>query len=249
MADVTSKPGNPLLSTMDGITTASAKSKSVKPSSSGRRLTKAICITVGIVLLVVVVVMVILGFTVFKAKDPVITVGSVSLKDLDFSLTPLNINASLDVNVSVRNPNRVGFRYNNASALLNYDGGLVGEAPIPAGRIGARKTTGMNIVISLMADRLLLNPQLYSDVLSGSLPLSTYTRISGKVSVLFVKIKVVSTSTCNMTVDVKNGTLKDTVCQYKTKLATPVTRVRNYSQISNIDYLTDKFVCMGLIMT
>ncbi|XP_002264899.3 uncharacterized protein LOC100253618 [Vitis vinifera] len=218
MADVTSKPGNPLLSTMDGITTASAKSKSVKPSSSGRRLTKAICITVGIVLLVVVVVMVILGFTVFKAKDPVITVGSVSLKDLDFSLTPLNINASLDVNVSVRNPNRVGFRYNNASALLNYDGSLVGEAPIPAGRIGARKTTGMNIVISLMADRLLLNPQLYSDVLSGSLPLSTYARISGKVSVLFVKIKVVSTSTCNMTVDVKNGTLKDTVCQYKTKL-------------------------------
>ncbi|KAJ9693544.1 hypothetical protein PVL29_009477 [Vitis rotundifolia] len=221
MADVTSKPGNPLLSTMDGITTASAKSKSVKSSSSGRRRTKAICITVGIVLLVVVVVMVILGFTVFKAKDPVITVGSVSLKDFNFSVDSkpkVNINVSLDVNVSVRNPNRVGFRYNNASALLNYDGSLVGEAPIPAGRIGARKTTGMNITISLMADRLLSNPQLYSDVLSGSLPLSTYARISGKVSVLFVKIKVVSTSTCNLTVDTYKRTLKDTVCQYKTKL-------------------------------
>ena len=66
---------------MDDITTASAKSKWVKPSSSRWRSTKAICITMGIVLLVVVVVMMIIGFTVFEVKDPVIAVGSISSKD------------------------------------------------------------------------------------------------------------------------------------------------------------------------
>ena len=64
----TSKQGNPFLSTMDDITTASTKSKSVKPPSSKWRPTKAICIMVGIVLLAAVMVMMIIGFTVFEAK-------------------------------------------------------------------------------------------------------------------------------------------------------------------------------------
>ncbi|CBI27331.3 unnamed protein product, partial [Vitis vinifera] len=77
----TSKQGNPLLSTMDDITTTSAKSKLVKPSPSRWRPTKATCITVGIMLLAVVVVTMIIGFTVFKVKDPVIAVHSISSKD------------------------------------------------------------------------------------------------------------------------------------------------------------------------
>ena len=77
----TSKQGDPFLLTMDDITTAFAKSKLVKPSSSRSRPTKAICITVGIVLLAAVVVMMIIGFIVFEVKDPIIAVGSISPKD------------------------------------------------------------------------------------------------------------------------------------------------------------------------
>lgn len=206
---------------MDGVASASAQPKSAKPPPPRRRLTRAICITVWIVLLLVVVIMVILALTVFKARNPVVTVGSVSLRDLDFSLSSalrVAINASIDVGISVKNPNQVGFRYDNASALLYYDGGLVGEAPIPSGRIGAGKSIAMNLTLAVMADRLLTNSKLYSDVLAGSLPLTTSTRISGKVPVLLVKVKVVSYSTCNITVDITNRTLKDSVCKYRTRL-------------------------------
>ena len=85
----TSKQGNPFLSTMDDITTASTKSKSVKPPSSKWRPTKAICIMVGIVLLAAVMVMMIIGFTVFEAKDLVITVGSISPKNSIITVSPI----------------------------------------------------------------------------------------------------------------------------------------------------------------
>ena len=192
------------------------------PPPPRRRRKKAICITAVVALLLtVIVIMIVLGFTVFKAKKPVISVVSVSIDNFDFSIgidLRVSVNASLAVDLSVKNPNRVGFRFSNSTALLYYDGGLVGEAPLPAGRIGAGKTIGMNLTLDLMADRLLSNPNLYSDVISGSLNLSTYARISGRVPILFVKIKVVSTSTCNITIDVTNRTIKDNVCKYKNSL-------------------------------
>nr|GMC74292.1 LEA_2 domain-containing protein [Ipomoea batatas] len=63
-------------------------------------------------------------------------VDSVSLADLDLSFDILRlavrVNLTLDADVSVKSPNRVGFKYNNSSILLKYRGEDVGDAPIPA---------------------------------------------------------------------------------------------------------------------
>lgn len=164
----------------------------------------------------------ILGLTVFKAKRPITTVDSLSLSDLDFSVNlaaglGVHLNATLDVGISVRNPNRVGFRYSHSTAFLRYRGNDVGFVPVPDGRIGARETRQLNLTLTLMADRLLSNSAMYSDLISGTLPFQTYIRISGHVRIL-VKIHVVTYTTCDLQIDLGNRALSQQSCHYKTKL-------------------------------
>ncbi|KAL6988246.1 hypothetical protein U1Q18_013994 [Sarracenia purpurea var. burkii] len=196
---------------------------STPPPRNSRKRKRNICLAVIAVILGLVLVIVILGLTVFKARRPVTTVNSVALKDLQFSLDILRLkvylNATLDVSLSIKNPNKVGFKYSNSSALLKYRGELVGEAPLLASKISADQTLPMNITLTLMADRLLSNSDLYSDIMSGTLPLTTFTRISGKVYILKIfKIHVVSTTTCDVNIDVTNRSVANQTCRYKTKL-------------------------------
>ncbi|XP_038689015.1 uncharacterized protein LOC119988145 [Tripterygium wilfordii] len=181
-----------------------------------------VCFCVIATIVVIVLIIVILALTVFKAKRPVTTINAVSLKDLDVSLNlprvRVNLNVTLDVDLSIKNPNKVGFKYKNSTTLLNYRGEQVGEVPITADKISAGETKAMNLTLTIMADKLLSNSQVYSDVIGGELPLSTFSRISGKVSIIGIKLKVVSTTTCDFTVFISNRTVGDQHCKYKTKL-------------------------------
>ncbi|GKV04276.1 hypothetical protein SLEP1_g16452 [Rubroshorea leprosula] len=182
------------------------------------------CFIAIAVLLAVGLLILILALTVFKAKKPVTTINSVHLGHLDVGLDfprlGVSLNVTLDVDLSVKNPNKVGFKYKNSSAELNYRGKLVGEVPIPAGEISPDETVGMNLTVTVMADRLLSDSsQLFSDVLSGVLPINTLTRISGKVKLLnLFKIKVISTTSCDVTIFTSNRTIADQDCKYKTQL-------------------------------
>lgn len=190
-----------------------------KPADSRKRRT--VCLVIGALILLVVIIIIILAFTVFKAKKPVTTVDSVSLADLDLTFDILRLavrlNLTLDADVSVRNPNHVGFKYENSSVLLKYRGEDVGDAPIPAGKIGAGQTVPMNISLTIMADRLLTNNQLFTDVRAGTIPLSTFTRISGTVRILF-NIHVKSETSCDLLINVASRSVANQTCHYKTKL-------------------------------
>ncbi|KAH7515143.1 uncharacterized protein LOC107431396 [Ziziphus jujuba] len=198
---------------------------SPKPTESGRRRnrSRAICLGVMAVVVVAAVIIVILSLTVFKPKRPVTTIDAVSLADMDVSLNvaklAVDLNVTLDVDLSVRNPNKVGFKYADSTAFLNYRGQTVGEASIPAGGISSDETKPMNLTLTVMADRLLSTSQIYSDVLAGTVPFNARTRISGKVSILgVVKVHVVSTTSCDFNVFVSNRSVGGQTCQYKTKL-------------------------------
>ncbi|XP_048139136.1 uncharacterized protein LOC115752521 [Rhodamnia argentea] len=196
--------------------------KSRPPPERSHRC-RNICISLVAILVLIVVLIVILAFTVFKAKHPVTTVNSVKLKNLQVSLSVaplgLNLNVTLDVDLSIKNPNKVGFKYKNSTALLNYRGELVGEVPIPAGEISADRTKQMNVSLTVLANRLLSNSQAYTDFLSGVLTLNTYTKMSGKVTIMgLFKVHVVSTTSCDLSVFVSNRTVGDQHCRYKTQL-------------------------------
>lgn len=188
-------------------------------SGKGRK----VCLMVTGVVIAIVLLIVILALTVFKAKHPVTTVDSVKLEDfhmgLDIAKLKVDLNVTLDVNVSVKNPNKVGFKYSDSTAHLNYRGQLIGEVPVPAGEISSDGYKGFNLTLTIMADRLLSDSQLFSDVTSGTLPLNTFVRISGKVSILgFIKVHVVSSTSCDFPITLSNRTVGNQECQYKTKL-------------------------------
>ncbi|XP_022734270.1 late embryogenesis abundant protein At1g64065-like [Durio zibethinus] len=182
-----------------------------------------ICFGVMGVLIFIIILIVILAFTVFKAKRPVTTIDSVSLSNLKVSLDlarlQVLLNATLDVDLSIKNPNKVGFKYKDSTAQLNYRGQQVGEVPIPAGKISADETVPMNLTLTVMADRLISDSKFLSDVRGGELPLNTFTKIAGKVNVLnMFKIHVVSSTSCNFIVFLSNSSVGDQDCKYKTNL-------------------------------
>ncbi|KAK1398110.1 Harpin-induced [Heracleum sosnowskyi] len=191
-----------------------------------RRRRRSICICIGTtisILLLLIIIIVILAFTVYKAKRPVITVSSVSLYDFNFDVDfPLKIhlNLSLDVDLTVKNPNKVAFKYVNTVSSLKFEDKVIGEVPIPAGKIKASGFTPMNLTLTVMAERLLGDSDVYSDVFkSGTLPVSTYTRIKGSVRILHLfDIHVVSYSSCDIKISISSRTIQDQSCQYKTKL-------------------------------
>ncbi|KAL5550345.1 hypothetical protein UlMin_000521 [Ulmus minor] len=199
--------------------------KASPPHPPRRRNRRKIYTCAGVVLaviLLVVIVAVILSQTVFKAKDAVIAIDAVKLKDLDLGFglgrLAITLNITLGVDLSIENPNKLGFRYDNSTAAVNYRGGLIGEVPILGDKISAGETKPMNITLTIMVDRLLSNSQMYSDVVAGVLPLNTYTRIRGSVKILGIKIHAVSTSSCDFEIFIGNRTTSEQRCRYTTKL-------------------------------
>ncbi|BAT83851.1 hypothetical protein VIGAN_04108700 [Vigna angularis var. angularis] len=148
-------------------------------SGKGRK----VCLIVTGVVIALVLVIVILALTVFKAKHPTTVVDSTKLEDfhmsLDIARLRVDLNVTLSTDVSVKNPNKVGFKYSDSTAHLNYRGQLIGEVPIPAGEISSGETKGFNLTLTIMADRLLSNSQLFSDVTSVHFPTEREVKMMG----------------------------------------------------------------------
>lgn len=199
-----------------------SKRKGIMKEEHGRGWKVCIAVTCGI-LITIVLIAVILAFTLFKPKKLVSKVDSIEIQDMDigfnvFSMN-LNLNVTLNVDVSVKNPNKFGLKYYDGFALLHYRGLQIGEAPIPNGEISPEETKGVNVTLTLMADRLLSNSQIFSDVTSGKLPLNTFMSIAGEVNILsLIKFHVSSTSTCDFSINITNKTIENHVCHYKTKI-------------------------------
>lgn len=162
----------------------------------------------------------IIGLAFFKPKNAITTFDSVAVKNLQFSVDiaklKVHLNLALATDVTVKNPNPVGFKYTDSAAFLKYRGDLVGEAPIPAGEIGGGATRGMNLTLTLMADRLLSDSEFYGNVISGTLPFQTDVTLTGKVPLL--RIPVVAYASCDLEIRVASRKIVKQICHNKTKL-------------------------------
>nr|GMC84167.1 uncharacterized protein LOC109159236 [Ipomoea batatas] len=194
-----------------------------QPSTESKRWWRGrnICLIITAVVILLAVIAVVVGVTLFKPKHAVTTFDSVTLRDFDLSIDAprlaVHVNLTVDARVSVTNPNRLGFKYDSTSVLLRYRGLNIGDAPIFAGEIGARETTSMNVTVTIFGDRLLTSSQFFSDVISGVVPLSTYTRLTGKVHILF-KIRVKSVTTCDLVINIASTTLSKQSCDFHTNI-------------------------------
>ncbi|GKD83173.1 late embryogenesis abundant protein, LEA-14 [Tanacetum coccineum] len=186
-----------------------------------RRTCICISITVAIFLLIALLIL-ILALTLFKPKKPVTRVNSIKIKHLDASvnLLPLRVslNVSLGLDLSIKNPNKVRVKFRNSSAVILYKGQEIGDVPIPAGEIGSEGTMQMNLTLTVFADRLLTNMDVYGDVINGNLPVSTYTRITGRARILnLFNIRIVSVSSCDLNISILNRSVSNQTCHYTNK--------------------------------
>ncbi|KAK4758571.1 hypothetical protein SAY87_019872 [Trapa incisa] len=110
------------------------------PPPSGRT-NLASCIVATVFLMFVVIVVLIVFFTVFRPKDPEISVTSVQLPS--FSISNSSVSFTFSQYASVRNPNRAAFSHYDSSLQLLYSGNQVGFMFIPAGKISAGRTQYM----------------------------------------------------------------------------------------------------------
>ncbi|KAI3955796.1 hypothetical protein MKW98_006156 [Papaver atlanticum] len=212
---------------MDVISPKAAKSD--KKFTGFRNLCYSL-VVIGFAAGFILLLLVILGFTVFKPKNTITRVNSIKLDEFHLSLDVPNLvvelNVTLSLNLSVTNPNKVaGFKYGNgggsSSALLYYKGDDVGETGIfpAAGEISPGETIRLNTTVTVLDNRSISNLDVYSDIMSGMLPVRTYTKISGRVSVMkMFKHHLVSYASCDILLNVVNRTIDNYGCKYsKTK--------------------------------
>ncbi|EOX95848.1 hypothetical protein QUC31_005248 [Theobroma cacao] len=180
------------------------------------------CGCIAALMIIQAVVIIILVFTVFRVKDPVIKMNGVAVTHLELinGTTPKpGSNISLIADVSVKNPNVASFKYKNTTTTLYYYGTIVGEARGPAGRAKARRTMRMNISVDIITDRLLASPNLVADVNSGTLTMSSYSRIGGRVNMLnIIKKHVTVKMNCSMTVNISSQAIQEQKCKRKVDL-------------------------------
>jgi hypothetical protein len=116
------------------------------------------CKSVTAVLLVVTaVVAVTLPFTIFKPKDPIITLHPEGLQNITsgFSIfMNLTANYTFGTIISIENPNYGSFLFKNTNAYVNYHGDLVGEAPISGRHVPAGVKLNLTNSVSLVPRRL-----------------------------------------------------------------------------------------------
>ncbi|KAI3927506.1 hypothetical protein MKX01_027428 [Papaver californicum] len=109
----------------------------------------ASCIVATIFIIFISMIILIVFFTLFKPKDPKISVNAVQLPT--FSLSDNTVNFTFSQNVSVDNPNRAVFIHFDSSLQLVYSGYQVGFMFIPAGTIESSRTQFMSATFSVQS--------------------------------------------------------------------------------------------------
>ena len=182
------------------------------------RRRKMICVVIMGVIVVITIVLVILGLTVFKARDPKVQINTISLET--FSIEANSLNMSLVLDVTVHNPNREGFRHSECLTRLFYYGDPVGQATIPAGNIKSKGNECFSVRLAVEAGhRVLVNQNLPGNIVSGRLPMVATTTVAGVIKVLGVfKHHAVTTSHCDVSIFVSNATIQSFVCRHGMKI-------------------------------
>jgi hypothetical protein len=189
-----------------------------------KRRTCRICCGVAVLfVLALVVVIIVLSQTLFKFRDPQVSIISMKLETISVALDVLTLSAVLNISVAtdvrVTNPNHYNFKYTNSTAMMFYHGQQIGDISLGAGEIRAKQSVDMAAIVTVEALKIVESPNVLSDLESRIAPLNLTSSIPGRVNVAGIyKHHVVATLDCNMEIWVTNQTLKDYQCTQHVKL-------------------------------
>ncbi|MED6170586.1 hypothetical protein PIB30_032492 [Stylosanthes scabra] len=183
-----------------------------------------ICFIILSIFLAAATTIVVLGFTVYKPKEPKINVDHIKLENVNFNLNLFGVlkfdfNVTLTADVTVQNPNKIGFMTSDTDAILNYRDVQVGDAPIPAEHILPNETKKFNVTLTVITASLLTHPMIFNDISKNNLPLSVVLAVPGKIEIMgFIKVNFEVLSYCEIQIDVLRKSLISQRCKATTIL-------------------------------
>ncbi|KAK9145463.1 hypothetical protein Sjap_005366 [Stephania japonica] len=167
-----------------------------KPPSSTTNL--ASCIVATLFLILITIIALIIFFTLFKPKQPNISITTIHLPN--FSLSNNTATFTFSQYASVRNPNRDVFSHYDSSLQLLYSGNQVGFIWIPAGEIASGRT---QIMAATFAVKWFAADE---ETVKEVVEVESEMRVGGRVRVLrFFMHHVESQVKCRVAVGVDDG--------------------------------------------
>lgn len=185
------------------------------------------CLTfTAIPVLVVAITTITLSQTLFKFRDPDITLSNIHFSgvhlDTSFAqpLTPASVNASLSANMNVFNPNHYTFKFTNSTIHVVYHGVMVGNISMPGGELRPGKSCALPALVTVGSLKLGSSVSgLYEDFVRNELEFAMAVNIPGRVNVVGVfKHDVVLEYHCDVSFWVGNSSMKDYLCWKKVHL-------------------------------
>ncbi|CAL5344056.1 hypothetical protein CsSME_00029253 [Camellia sinensis var. sinensis] len=159
-----------------------------------------------------IVIGIVIGLTIMKVKNPKFRVRSATFET--FNVATSSFNMTMNAELGVKNPNFGPYKYRNTTVEFYYGVTLVGTAIVPKSKAGLLKTKKFNVAVNLIAPpSLQSDTKLASDISFGLLPLSSQSKLSGKVELMLIMKKKKSTQmSCIMNVNIKTQQLQDVMC-------------------------------------
>ncbi|KAG5535730.1 hypothetical protein RHGRI_023480 [Rhododendron griersonianum] len=159
-------------------------------------------------------IIVLFSLTVMKVKTPKFKVRSATFGNFD--VQPTNPSFALNVNAQfgVKNTNFGPYKYDSNTVYFYYNDVQVGSTVIPKSKANFLSTKKINVAVDLTSANISSNTSLASDLNSGTLPLTTKSRLSGKVELMLIFKKKKSVDmNCTMDVNISTRELQNVKCK------------------------------------
>ncbi|XWS34290.1 hypothetical protein CRYUN_Cryun21dG0027800 [Craigia yunnanensis] len=186
---------------------------------SARKGLKICCGVTAIFIVIIAIVLTTMALTVFKPKNPEITVYPQGLENIAFGLggfsnnissNATTVNAMVGMVVAINNRNYGSFKFKN-TAFVNYRGGVVAEVPIEQSLVPAHDKLNISTSADIMVDRLISNTSFWADVFAGSVNFTTEATVHGKVTMLkILKLNASVPSRCDISIFIHSQSVEST---------------------------------------
>ena len=152
------------------------------------------------------IIIVVFALFVMRFKSPKFRVRDASFINT-FNFTNDSFDLVMDAQFTIKNTNFGHFKYEHGSVTFSYDGMIVGEAQLGEARARARSTKKVDRVVTLSSSDLPTNSKLTNDLGGGILPLTSYSKLNGKIHLMKV-IKKKKSALMDCTLEVNLGMKK-----------------------------------------
>ena len=152
------------------------------------------------------IIIVVFALFVMRFKSPKFRVRDASFINT-FNFTNDSFDLLMDAQFTIKNTNFGHFKYEHGIVRFSYDGITVGKAELGEARARARSTKKVYALVTLSSSDLPTTSKLTSDLGGGILPLTSNSKLDGKIHLMKV-IKKKKSALMDCTLEVNLGMKK-----------------------------------------